>query len=55
VTMITLAYISILGLFIPYFQIFPGNRESLIYLPARGTSTMGIAKPLVSLKKSLSF
>jgi hypothetical protein len=33
------AYEIIVYLYISYFQLFPGNRESLIYLPARGTST----------------
>jgi hypothetical protein len=43
VKMITATYMIILSLYFPCFQLFPGNRESIIYLPARGTSTRGMA------------
>jgi hypothetical protein len=43
VTMITVAYMIILYLNIPSFQLFPDNGELLIYLPPCGTSTRGLA------------
>jgi hypothetical protein len=48
------AYVIIVYLYMPYFQLFPENREPLIYLPACDTSTKGIVGYLLQLLLELS-